>query len=99
MNWSEDFSNDRQRLRGGDHAVNFKRSEREESMAKIKGRCGTMTITRAMAITGKTRGTVLGYARELGEEFMPEPDARARARKGRERAQESELCRLARMWA
>jgi hypothetical protein len=99
MTYTEDFSNDRQRLRGRDHAVNLKRSEREESMALIAGRCGTMTVTRAMAITGRQRGTVLGYARELGEEFLPEPTAKERTRKGRERAQEADLCRLARLWA
>lgn len=98
MSWPLEFSSERQRKRSRDQGTAHRRAARKQAMDQLAGRCGTMTVTQAMALTGRARETVLGYAKELGEEFLPEPEASVRRRKSREQSGMQDLLRLARKW-
>ncbi|HSG91752.1 MAG TPA: hypothetical protein VLA56_21215 [Pseudomonadales bacterium] len=45
---------------------------RAKALAKLRGRCHEMSAREAAAMLNLARGTVMGYARTLGEEFQPD---------------------------
>lgn len=80
------------------HGIAAGRDRRRQALEELRGRCAKLTVSQAVRRTGLTRRTVLNYAAELGEEFLPEPVTHARHRKGREQSASAELIRLARLW-